>query len=173
VSQKWCRLAGRNRSATTRFRLPPAAPASARVKRVLKIADQIQPELERDQRFARMVAWVRKLDVDAVPLGFGLRAISVRTPTPICPGRRARDVMCGRSDCSRPYRTNASKWTAPRNFAAVLIDVPKPKRLPEIRSPLDEKRIEDAEPATGVLDALRIPTTRLIRRTIISGTYQV
>jgi len=42
-------LAGRNRPATTRFRLPPASRSSGRVKRLLKIADQMQPGLERDQ----------------------------------------------------------------------------------------------------------------------------
>jgi hypothetical protein len=34
--------------------------------------------------------------------------------TPIRLGRRARDVVCGRSDCSRPYRTNASELTITR-----------------------------------------------------------
>jgi hypothetical protein len=43
-----------------------------RMKRLLKIADEMQPELERDQPFARMVARVGKLDADAVPLGFAL-----------------------------------------------------------------------------------------------------
>jgi hypothetical protein len=40
-----------------------------RVKRLLKIADQMQPELERDHPFARIVTLVGKLDIDAVPLG--------------------------------------------------------------------------------------------------------
>ena len=35
-----------------------------RVKRLLKIADQMQNELERDRPFARMVARVGKLDVE-------------------------------------------------------------------------------------------------------------
>jgi hypothetical protein len=42
----------------------------------------------------------------------------------------------------------------PGEFCSVRIDGPKPNRLPvmEIRSPLDEKPTEDAEPAMGVLD---------------------
>jgi hypothetical protein len=53
------------------------------VKRLLKIADQMQPELEHDQPFARMVTRVGKLDVDAVPLGFALIAGATRSdPNP-------------------------------------------------------------------------------------------
>jgi hypothetical protein len=46
------------------------------------------------------------------------------------------------------------------NFAGVLIDGPKPNRLPvtEIRSPLDEKPGDDAEPPTGVLDERKTGT---------------
>jgi hypothetical protein len=59
------------------------------VKRLRKIADQMQPELERDQPFARMVARVGKIDLDGEPLGFALFAAASRSgayPTPIRPG---------------------------------------------------------------------------------------
>jgi hypothetical protein len=38
------------------------------------------------------------------------------------------------------------------NFCSVLIDGPKPNRLPVTEIPFDEKPTEDAEPATGVLN---------------------
>jgi len=49
------------------------------------------------------------------------------------------------------------------NFAAVLIDGPKPNRLPvtEIRIPLDEKPTDDAEAATSVLDERETETANL------------
>jgi hypothetical protein len=51
-----------------------------RVKRLLKIADQIKPERERDQPLAMMVARVGKFDVNEVPLGFALIAAAWRAP---------------------------------------------------------------------------------------------
>ena len=63
VSQKWCRLSSRN----PRDNAHPIATSIAsvgRVKRLPKIDDQMQRELERDRPFARMVARVGKLDVE-------------------------------------------------------------------------------------------------------------
>jgi len=52
------------------------------VKRLQKIADQMQPELERDQPLARMVARVGNFDVDEVP-GFAfIAAASCSGPNP-------------------------------------------------------------------------------------------
>jgi len=67
-----------------------------RVKRLLKIADQMQPELERDRPFAGMVARVGKLDVDAVPLGVLPLSLprAVRGPNPDTDPPRSRRSRC-------------------------------------------------------------------------------
>ena len=120
--------AGGSESTTTRFRLPPASRSSGRVKRLRKIADQMQPGLERDQPFARMI--------DAVPIGFALFAAPSRSgPNPDTdPPRSSRSRCHVRS--IRLAEALSDRW----QFCSVLIDRPKPNRLPvtEIRSPLNE-----------------------------------
>ena len=61
------------------FPIATSTASVGRVKRLLKVSDQMQPELERDQSFASMVARVGKLNVDAVPLGFALIAAASRS----------------------------------------------------------------------------------------------
>ena len=69
------------------FRLPPASRSSGRVKRLLKIADQMKPGLERDQPFARMI--------DAVPIGFALFAAPSRSgPNPDTDPPRSSRSRC-------------------------------------------------------------------------------
>jgi hypothetical protein len=89
-----------------------------------------------------MVARVGKIDLGAVPLGLLLsRVVPVRIPIP------AFDPIV-RAFSNKRIRVDPSDG----NFVAVLIDGPKPNRLPvtEIRSPLDGKLTEDTEPAAGV-----------------------
>jgi hypothetical protein len=90
-----------------------------------------------------MVARVGKIDLGAVPLGLLLsRVVPVRIPI------RAFDPIV-RAFSNKRIRVDR---TSDGNFVAVLIDGPKPNRLPvtEIRSPLDGKLTEDTEPAAGV-----------------------
>jgi hypothetical protein len=87
-----------------------------RVKRLPKIADQMQHQNERDQPFVRMVARVGKFDVYEVPLGFALIAAASRSgPNPDTdPSRSPRSWCHVRSiRWPRPRRTNASELTAP------------------------------------------------------------
>jgi hypothetical protein len=79
----------------------------------------------------------------------------VRIPTPIRPGRRARDVMCGRSDWPRPYQTSAFELTAPQ--MAILQRADRQAKAESAASdgdqkPAQRKLAEDAERAAGVLD---------------------
>jgi hypothetical protein len=64
VSQKWCRLPEPESTHDDAHPIATGIVIIGRVKWLLKIANQMQHELERDRPFARMVARVGKLDVE-------------------------------------------------------------------------------------------------------------
>jgi hypothetical protein len=93
----------------------------------------MQTEPERDQPFSKMVRGVGKLDVYAVPLGFALIAAASRSdPHPDTdPSRSPRSRCHVRS--IRLFAALSNKrirvdHTPNGNFAAVLIDGPKPNQ---------------------------------------------
>ena len=114
----------------------------------------MQPEPERDQPFTRMVARVGKLDVDVVPLATTVCCYHCRQPPRSEFRHRSAQITALPTSVAVSNKRIRVDRTPDGNFAAVLIDGPRPNRLSvrETRSPLDEKPTEDAETSMRVLD---------------------